>query len=122
MHIQRKQDAPIHARGGQSSYLLLAAGQFGTRNLAITWVDCPAGSMQGLHQHDTQEQVYVVVRGRGVMIIGDEEQAVGEGDLVFVPPGSAHAIRNDSGEMMNYVSATSPPFDQAEIGALYKER
>ena len=122
MHTQQKDSAPIHERGGQSSYLLLGVGQFGTANLAITWVDCPPGSVQELDRHDNEEQVYVIVRGRGVMIVSDEGQEVAEGTLVFIPPGSPHAIRNDSNEMMSYVSATSPPFDQAEIGALYKAR
>jgi mannose-6-phosphate isomerase-like protein (cupin superfamily) len=122
MHTESKDSAPIHERGGQSSYLLLAAGQFGTKNLAVTWVDCPPGSEQQLHQHDTQEQVYVIIAGRGTMIVGKEQQEIGEGTLVVIPPRTAHAIRNTSGEPMSYVSATSPPFDRAVIGALYKQR
>ena len=122
MHIQPKDTAPVHHRGGQSSYLLLAAGQFDTRNLAVTWVDCPPGSEQQLHQHETQEQAYVIIRGRGTMIVGDEQQEIGEGTLVVIPPRTQHAIRNTSSEPMSYVSATSPPFENAEIGTLYKQR
>ena len=122
MHTQSKDTAPIHERGGQSSYLLLAAGQFDTKNLAVTWVDCPPGSEQQLHQHETQEQVYVIIRGRGTMIVGDEQQEIDEGTLVVIPPRTQHAIHNTSADPMSYVSATSPPFDQAEIGALYKQR
>ena len=122
MHTQQNDSAPIHERGGQSSYLLLSAGQFGAKNLAVTWVDCPAGSVQEVHQHDAEEQVYVIIRGRGVMIVGDEEHEVDEGTLVFIPPGSPHAIRNTSSKLMSYVSATSPPFEHAEIGALYRQR
>src|SRR5437773_5186359 len=103
MHTQPKHTAPIHERGGQCSYLLLAAGQFDTKNLAITWVDCPPGSEQQLHQHETQEQVYVIIRGRGAMIIGDEEQEIDEGTLVVIPPRAQHAIRNTSAESMSYV-------------------
>ena len=33
--------SPLNYRGGQSSHLLLAKGQFGSQQLAITWVDCP---------------------------------------------------------------------------------
>jgi len=118
MHTQHIGDAPVHERGGQSSYLLLAQGQFGARHLAITWVDCPPGSSQPQHQHDTQEQIYVITRGRGVMTVGDEERELEAGTLVFVPPATPHTIRNDSGEPMSYISATSPPFDGATIGSL----
>lgn len=122
MHTQHIDQALIHERGGQSSYLLLGAGQFETRNLAVTWVDCPPGSWQPLHQHHAQEQVYVIIRGCGVMTVGDEELELGAGTLVFVPPATQHTIRNESNEMMSYVSATSPPFDGAALGSLYKQR
>ena len=122
MHTQHIANAPVHERGGQSSYLLLARGQFGSQHLAVTWVDCPPGSSQPTHQHEAQEQVYVITQGRGVMTLGDEERELVVGTLVFVPPGTPHTIRNDSSEPMTYVSATSPPFDGAAIGSLYRER
>ena len=122
METQEKARSPVHRRGGQSSFLLLTEGQFGSEHLAITWVDCPPGSRQGLHRHDTEEQVYVIVRGRGVMIVEGDEEEVAEGTLVYVPPRSDHAIRNTSDEMMCYVSATSPPFDSALVRALYEEQ
>jgi mannose-6-phosphate isomerase-like protein (cupin superfamily) len=122
MHIQHTDDAPIHERGGQSSYLLLSRGQFGAQHMAITWVDCPPGSSQPLHQHDTQEQIYVITQGRGVMTVGDDERELVAGTLVFVPPATPHTIRNETDAPMSYISATSPPFDGAAIGELYRPR
>jgi len=112
MHTQNTSTAPVNLRGdGQDSYLLLTKDQFGSQNLAVTWVDCAPGSEQRLHAHPAQEQVYVIISGTGLMKVGREEQKVGPGTLVFVPPGAAHAIRNTSGETLSYVSATAPPFD-----------
>lgn len=123
MHTQLRQTAPINERGGQSSYLLLSQGQFGSRNLAITSVEGGPGSMQAVHGHPDNEQAYVIVRGRGVMQVGDEMEEVGEGTLVFIPPGAAHAIKNTGDEPLVFVSATSPPFDPKELGTYfaYKE-
>ena len=118
MHTQHISGAPINRRGaGQDSYLMLTKGQFGSSNLAITWVDCAPGSEQRLHVHETQEQVYVIVRGSGVMRVAGEEQEVGPGTMVYVPPGSEHAIRNDGNETLTYISATAPPFDLEELTA-----
>lgn len=111
MHTLSTQDAPINRRGGQDSYLLLKKGQFGSRNLAVTWVDCAPGGEQQMHVHEAEEQVYVVVRGRGLMKTGDEEQDVVAGTLIFVPPGTPHAIRNTGDETLTFVSAASPPMD-----------
>lgn len=44
------------------------------------------------------------------MIVGDEEQTVEAGSLVFIPPDTPHAMRNGDDEMRIYVSASSPPF------------
>ena len=88
MFMQMLGDSPQNRRGGgQVSHLLLAPGQFGSRNLAVTWVEGTPGSQQPLHAHQECEQVYVVVAGRGRMIVGGEEQDVQPGTLVFVPPG-----------------------------------
>lgn len=119
MNTTSIETSPVNERGGQSAYLLLAKGQFGSQHLAITWVDCPPGTQQPLHRHPDLEQVYVIVRGRGTMLVGAERREVEEGTLVFVPPGTDHAIRNDGTEPLSYVSATSPPFDQADLGSAF---
>lgn len=124
MHIQPIATAPVNERGGQRSYLLLGGGQFGSENLAITWVEGEPGSMQAVHGHPDDEQVYVIVRGHGVMQVGDEMEEVVEGMLVFIPPGAAHAIKNTGDQPLVFVSATSPPFDVKELDSYfrYKER
>jgi mannose-6-phosphate isomerase-like protein (cupin superfamily) len=85
-------------------------------------VECQPGSQQALHRHPTQEQVYVIVRGHGQMLVGDEERAVGEGMMVFIPPGGEHAIKNTSDELLVYVSATAPPFAAAISGQTWEPR
>ena len=112
MFIQRVEGSPLNERGGQLSYLLLDRGQFGSSRLSVTWVEGKPGSEQQIHAHETNEQVYVVVRGRGLMRVADEQAPVEAGDLVFIPPKTGHAIRNVGDEPLVYVSATSPPFDR----------
>ena len=112
-------ESPVNERGGQSAYLLLSKGQFGSRHLAITWVDCPPGSEQPVHRHAGLEQVYVIIRGRGTMLVGLDRREVGEGTLVFVPADTDHAIRNEGTEPLSYVSATAPPFEPAELGSAF---
>ena len=54
MHVQTLEQSPQNHRGGQVSHLLLAPGQFGTENLAVTWVEGEPGSEQPLHSHPGQ--------------------------------------------------------------------
>lgn len=114
MDIATLNDSPRNKRGaGQVSHLLLTQGQFGSRHLSVTWVECQPNSQQAMHTHSAQEQVYVIMSGRGQMLVGDEECEVGAGALVFVPPATPHAIRNTGAELLVYVSATAPPFKAA---------
>jgi mannose-6-phosphate isomerase-like protein (cupin superfamily) len=104
--------SPENRRGnGQLSRLLLAPGQFGSRHLAVTWVQAAPGSQQPLHAHPESEQVYVIVSGQGRMIIAGEEQEVRAGTLVFIPPGAEHAIHNPGPHELAYISAAAPPFE-----------
>ncbi len=116
MHTQTLEQSPRNHRSGQVSYLLLTEGQFGSKNLTITWVEGGPGSEQAAHAHPSNEQVFVIVRGRGIMKVGDEEEEVGPGTMVFLPPATWHAIRNTGEEPLVYVSATSPPFPLAPQG------
>src|SRR3954465_1857813 len=94
MFVRQLEESAREERGGQTSYLLLGKGDFDSANLAVTWVECGPNSQQSLHSHARIEQVYVIVQGRGEMIVGDERDMGGPGAMSLVPPGTAHAIRN----------------------------
>ncbi len=44
------------------------------------------------HSHPTHE-FYYVLRGRGIMTIGDEDRTIAQGDLVYIPPDVVHSLR-----------------------------
>ena len=119
MNVTIADRSPRNLRAGQTSYLLLSPGQFGSTQMAITLVEGDPGSEQPMHSHPEAEQVYVIVAGNGVMKVDDEEQGVGPGTLVFIPPGAHHAIRNVGSSPLTYVSATSPPFRMPEPGSAF---
>jgi mannose-6-phosphate isomerase-like protein (cupin superfamily) len=110
MILRRVGVVPRNERGaGQVSHLLLGLPDENAP-MSVTLVTAEPDSQQGVHIHPDSTQVYIVVAGAGRMIVGDEEADVSAGTLIQVPPGTAHAIRNDSDECLTYVSATVPPF------------
>ena len=44
------------------------------------------------HKHPTFE-FYYILSGRGIMIIEDETQIIGPGDLVKIPPNAMHSLK-----------------------------
>ena len=91
------------------------AGELGSRNLSVTWLEVPAGAQQQLHSHEDGEQVYVVVRGAGTMSVAGDTQQVAEGDLILVPPATDHSVSNDGDIELACVSIQSPPVAASEL-------
>ena len=119
MHVQTLENSPRNHRDGQVSFLLLEKGQFGSQNMAVTWVEGSPGSEQRSHSHPANEQAYVITRGRGLMTVADESQKMEPGSIVFIPPNTAHSIRNIGDEPLVYVSVTAPPFGMPEAGSVF---
>jgi mannose-6-phosphate isomerase-like protein (cupin superfamily) len=97
------------------SHVLMDAGELGSRNMSVTWLEVPAGVEQTLHSDEEAEQVYVVVRGSGRMTVAGDTQEIREGDLVLVPPATDHGIAGDSGGEMACISVQSPPLAVREL-------
>jgi mannose-6-phosphate isomerase-like protein (cupin superfamily) len=94
-----------------TSYMLISPHSSSARSLSIQVSEVPVGSGQSPHKH-APEQCYYIVRGNGLMMIGDETQQVGAGDAVYIPPDSMHGIRNIGDEILEYLTANSPAFDR----------
>jgi mannose-6-phosphate isomerase-like protein (cupin superfamily) len=110
MFKRNKSQVLTGEREGLLSHLLLQEGDIPDGKLAITWVDIKPGSGQRPHKH-FPEQVYVIIKGKGRMRVGDEEEEVREGDLVYIPSNVTHGIKNLLDEKLTYLSASTPAFN-----------
>ena len=52
----------------------------------------PTGTTTG-HSHTDMEEVYYVVSGTGIMVVGEEEYEIHQGDALYVPPGVFHTTK-----------------------------
>lgn len=62
-------------------------------DLSVGLYELPAGGVDPQAPH-TEDEVYYVVAGRAVITLGDEEQAVGPGSVVFVAAGIVHRFHD----------------------------
>jgi len=90
--VRRLAEAPVEEWHKLRTHVLMDAGEMGSRNMSVTWIDVPSGIDQELHSHEESEQVYVVVKGAGTMTVAGDTQEIGEGDLILVPPAPPLAI------------------------------
>jgi mannose-6-phosphate isomerase-like protein (cupin superfamily) len=55
----------------------------------------PVGADIGLHTHSLDnEEIYVVISGRGRMRLDDDEFDVGPGHVIVNRPGGTHSLKN----------------------------
>ena len=60
-------------------------------HLQLSLVDMPAHSVIDWHSHPN-EQAGVVLGGRAVFCVGDEEKELAPGDLYVIPAGVRHRV------------------------------
>jgi mannose-6-phosphate isomerase-like protein (cupin superfamily) len=113
--VRRLAEAPTEEWHKLRTTILMDAGELGSRNLSVTWIEVPSGVEQEMHSNEESEQVYVVTRGAGSMTVAGDSQQIASGDLVMVPPATDHKIANDNGENLCCISVQSPPITVSEV-------
>jgi mannose-6-phosphate isomerase-like protein (cupin superfamily) len=115
--VRRLAEAPVEEWHKLRTHVLMDAGELGSRNMSVTWIEVPPGIEQELHSHEESEQIYVISSGAGSMTVAGDKQAITEGDLVMVPPATDHSIANDGNVDLCCVSVQSPPVTVSEVYA-----
>lgn len=118
MLVRRLAEAPVEEWHRLRTNILMDAGELGSRNMSVTWIEVPPGVDQALHSHEDAEQVYVVTAGSGSMTVAGDTQDLTQGDLVMVPPATDHSISNGEGsDDLCCVSVQSPAVTVSEVYA-----
>ena len=74
----------------RDTYFLVDPDDSPSRRLKMGYtVIYPTGTTTG-HSHADMEEVYYVISGEGVMVVGEDEFPIKPGDALYVPPGEFH--------------------------------
>jgi mannose-6-phosphate isomerase-like protein (cupin superfamily) len=104
-HFGRCTFERVHAHGGEreiafSRVLARSRGPLRFIDLSVL----PPGSDIGTHTHEMDnEELYIVVSGRGVMVLDGREIEVGPGHVILNRPGGTHGLRNIGDEELRIV-------------------
>ncbi len=64
----------------------------------------PPGSGIGSHQHLTEDEIYIVTKGSGILDDGETKTRVTVGDAVLTGKGESHAVHNDGDEPLEIMA------------------
>lgn len=81
----------------------------GAERLTLNYAVFPPGAAFTQHVHDESEDVIVILKGKGVIRLGDEEFPIEEGDVIHVMPGEFHGTVNGPEGEMIALSCQAPP-------------
>jgi mannose-6-phosphate isomerase-like protein (cupin superfamily) len=76
----------------------------------ITHVTVEPGSVSDRHAHERSEQIWIVERGEGILLLENEQSEIlRAGDIVRTPAGEIHGVANSGEEPLVYLAVTTPP-------------
>jgi mannose-6-phosphate isomerase-like protein (cupin superfamily) len=68
------------------------------------------GSVSERHAHAHSEQIWIVQRGEGILLLGNEQtEVLRGGDIVRTPAEEIHGVSNGGKEPLVYLAVTVPP-------------
>src|SRR5690349_1299937 len=83
---------------------------FTAKNMQLVVMSLAPLEEIGLEVHPTTDQFFRIESGSGVVIINGEESTVKDDDVVIVPAGSEHNVKNTSDtEYLKLYTIYSPP-------------
>jgi mannose-6-phosphate isomerase-like protein (cupin superfamily) len=63
----------------------------------LAYAILPAGNLLEEHM-DPVEEIYYILKGKGIMKVGEDMKEVKERDAIWIPAGAPHALENHTGE------------------------
>ena len=81
--------------------ILIKRDEAETIELGYISVDSGAAHKEGFHEDE--EEIYVVLKGRAILRIGNEEKEVSEGSVAYVPRNTKHNMICISEEKLEYL-------------------
>jgi len=93
--------------------------QEGVEGLAVGMTILSPGKTNSFHSHDAECETWIIVSGKGEVLVGEEREPVGPESVVFLPRNVKHQIINTGQESLRMFWIYTPP--GAEKGVLEGE-
>lgn len=108
-------DGVVHMRDPRYATLWEVSGpQTGLSLLSAAFAEVDIGATSPRHWHEQTEEMYLILSGTGVMILGDDRVPVGPRDCVSIPIRLVHAIGNTGTVPLRMWVVTSPPYTDGD--------
>lgn len=94
-------------RGGEGAVTIrhyFTKEEFGAKMRLCANLTLPPGAGIGTHQHEGEDEVYIVTRGSGLLDDGHIKTRVSVGDSILTGKGASHAVINDGKDDLEMIA------------------
>ncbi|MEI6807791.1 MAG: cupin domain-containing protein [bacterium] len=94
-------------RGGEGTVTIVhffEREEFGSETRLCSKLILPPGTSIGEHRHEGEDEVYLVLKGTGLIHDGPSESRVSAGDAILTGKGQSHSVCNDGTETLEMVA------------------
>ena len=87
-----------------------------SKNVGAGYVKINPGCGSGEHRHiEGVEEVWYVTKGRGILKVGNEEEDIEEGMVLYGEPSKPHSLKNTGEEVLEAVFFIIPAGEEKRI-------
>jgi len=94
---------------GQEKSTRILSGFPETMGIKSGHVILKPGENVGEHVTEAKEEVIIVLKGKAMILCGNDDEPIVacERSVVYVPPDTAHDVKNIGGDILEYIYVTS---------------
>ena len=80
----------------------LITKEIGAENFAMRLFEMEPGGYSPYHQHPWEHEVFIL-KGQGLVTGGGEERSFKEGDVILIPKGERHQLKNTGDKTVKFI-------------------
>lgn len=106
MKIAHYKDIPPDPAGEENASRIairwLISEKDGAPNFSMRVIEVEPGGYSPYHGHPWEHEVFIL-EGRGILVQEETETPFSKGDVIFIPPGEQHQLKNASEEKLEFI-------------------
>ena len=112
--VNIKRVTPFTTMDGSEIRELLAHRNSKIEKQSLAEARLPINGRTQPHYHKETEEIYYILVGQARMTIGGQQEEVGPGDAIAIPPGEVHTIENIGTEELKFLCCCAPGYEHED--------
>jgi mannose-6-phosphate isomerase-like protein (cupin superfamily) len=94
---------------GQEKFTRILSGFPETMGIKSGHVVLRPGESVGEHVTESKEELIIVLKGKAMILCGNDDEPIvaGAHSAVYIPPETAHDVKNMGGDILEYIYVTA---------------